>query len=235
MLVMNCPNCGMQAQVPQGVPNYLCTYCHRTFNVGGQAAPVVVVRPVTYTSGWSLYWTIRLGILAVVALISLGGWVYYKVTGHKNAAMAALDDDDDDDDWTGSKPLSCSGNDVYTVSGVKATFTSGTAIDASGNCKVTCKNCTLKAPTAVQAGGNAQVTLVGGSVDGDTSIVASGNGKVDVQGATVTGKTDKSGNGAITGLPAAPASAASSAHVAAATPAPSAAPHASPKPAGKKK
>src|SRR5215471_10370686 len=132
MLVMNCPNCNMQAQIPQGVSSYLCTYCHTNFNVGGQASPVVVVRPVTYTSGWSLYWTIRLGILAVVALVSLGGWIYYKVTGHKNAAMAAMDDDDDDDDWNGSKPLSCSGNDVITGSGVKATFTSGFAIDASG-------------------------------------------------------------------------------------------------------
>jgi hypothetical protein len=232
MLVMNCPNCGMQAQVPQGVSSYLCTYCHRSFNVGGGGGPVVVVRPVTYTSGWSLYWTLRLGIFAVVALVSLGGWIYYKVTGHKNAAMAAMDDDDDDDDWNGSKPLSCAGNDNYNLSGVKATFTSGVAIDASGNCKVTCKNCTIKAPTAVQAGGNAQITLVGGTVDGDTSIVASGNGKVDVQGATVTGKIDKSGNGTITGVTPPPA--ASSAHVAAAAPAASPS-HAPAKPAGKKK
>jgi hypothetical protein len=224
----------MQAQVPQGVSTYLCTYCHHNFNVG-HGGPVVVVRPVTYTSGWSLYWTIRLGIFALVALVSLGGWIYYKITGHKNAAMAAMDDDDDDDDdWTGSKPLSCGGNDVVNVSGVKATFTSGIAIDASGNCKVTCKNCTLKAPTAVQAGGNAQITLVGGSVEGDTSIVASGNGKVDVQGATVTGPTNKSANGTITGV--APPPAASSAHVAAAAApaAPSHAPAAKPS-AGKKK
>jgi hypothetical protein len=233
MLVMNCPNCGMQAQVPQGVSSYLCTYCHRTFNVGSQGGPVVVVRPATYTSGWSLYWTIRLGILAVAALVTLGGWIYYKVTGQKNAAMSALDDDDDDDDWTGSKPLSCGGNDVYNLSGVKATFTSGIAIDASGNCKVTCKDCTLKAPTVVQSGGNAQITLVGGSVEGDTSIVANGNGKVDVKGTSVSGKIDKSGNGTINGV--APPPAASSAHVAAAPPPAAATTHAPAKPASKKK
>jgi hypothetical protein len=233
MFVMNCPNCGMQAQVPPGVSSHLCNYCRRSFEVGGGGgggpSPVVVVH---HTSGWSLYWTIRLGILAVVALLSLGGWIYHRATGQRIAGIT----DDDDDDWSGSAPLVCSGVDDISVSGIKANFTSGSVINASGNCKVTCKDCALKAPMGIQASGNAQIVLVGGSLEGDPAINASANAKVDVKGnGKVTGPVSSSANAVITGV--APPPAASSAHAAAPSAPPAAPSHAAapPKPAAKKK
>jgi hypothetical protein len=234
MMVTRCPHCGLQAQVPPGLSTYLCTYCHRSFDAGAPGPrPVVVVH---HTSGWSMYWTIRLGIFALVALVSLAGWIYHRATGKRVAGIT----DDDDDDWNGSAPLVCAGNDEITASDIKATFTSGSAINASGNCKVTCKSCVIRAPQGIQASGNAQVVLVGGSVEGETSISASANAKVDVRGdAKVVGSVAKSGNATITGVASPPAAssapqaAASSAHVGAAASPPSHS--ASAKPSGKKK
>jgi hypothetical protein len=180
-----------------------------------------------------MYWTIRLGIFAIVALVSLGGWVYHRMTGQR---IAGVTDDDDDDDWAGSAPLVCGGNDQIDAKGVKATFTSGTAINAGGNCKVTCKDCVIKAPMGVQANGNAQIVLIGGSVEGQTAVTASGNGKVDVQGnAKVTGAVSQTGNGVITGVaaPASASAAASAPHPTASAPA-SHAPAGPAKPAKKK-
>jgi hypothetical protein len=185
-----------------------------------------------------MYWTIRVGVFALLALVSLGGWVYHRATGQRVAGIT----DDDDDDWTGSAPLECSGNEDISAEHVKATFTSGSAIRASGNCKVTCKDCSIKAPTGITAGGNAQITLVGGSVEGETSINASANAKVDVRGdAKVTGPIAQSGNATVTGV-AAPTASASAAPMAtpSAHPAASALAHKSEspggaKPAGKKK
>src|SRR5512140_1947413 len=120
MIVMNCPHCRMQAQIPPGVSPYLCGFCRRSFDVGG-GGPVIVVRPVgySYSSGYSMYWTIRLGAIAIIALVSAGGWIYHRVTGKQIAGVTDIDDDGDDS-WSGSKPLSCDANDRLTLSGVTA-------------------------------------------------------------------------------------------------------------------
>ena len=231
MIVMNCPHCGMQAQIPPGVSPYLCGFCRRSFDVGGSPVVVFHHQPVRYSSGLSLYWMIRLGAVALFGLVSLGGWIYHRATGKQIAGITDLDDDNDV--WTGSAPLTCGGADDLSFTGVTATFTSGPAITAGGNCKVTCKGCTLRAPQGIQAGGNAAIVLIGGSLEAETAIAAGGNAKVDVQGgAKVTGTVDKSGNATVTGI-APPASASVAAHA----PAPSAAPHpATPaKPPAKKK
>jgi len=234
MVVTNCPHCGMQAQIPEGISPYLCGYCRRSFKVGGGGGPSLVIRPVGYSSGYSMYWTIRLAAVAILALVSAGGWMYHRMTGKQIAGVTDLDDDNDV--WTGAKPLSCDGNDQLTFSGVTATFTAGPALSAGGNCQVTCTGCTLHAPFAVQANGNAKVVIVGGTLDGEVAIAATANASVDVRGDTkVSGTISRSGNATVTGVAPPPAASSSVAHAGASpTPPPHAAP-APAKPAGKKK
>jgi hypothetical protein len=234
MVVMSCPHCGMQAQIPDGISPYLCGFCRRSFQVGGGGGgPTIVFRPAGYSSGWSMYWTIRLAAIALVALVSAGGWIYHRMTGKQIAGVTDLDDDNDV--WTGAKPLSCDGNDQLTFTGVTATFAAGPALSAGGNCQVTCTGCTLRAPFAVQANGNAKVVIVGGTLDGQVAVAATANATVEVRGDTkVSGTVSKSGNATVTGIAAPPAASSSPvAHASAAT----APPHApaSAKPAGKKK
>jgi hypothetical protein len=229
MIVMSCPHCGMQAQIPDGISPYLCGFCRRSFDVG--AGPAVVFRPVVYGGGWSTYWTIRLAIFAVLALVSTGGWIYHRMTGKQ---IAGVTDMDDDDSWTGASPLVCGGNDQLTLSGVTATFAAGPALTAGGNCKVTCTGCTLRAPFAVQANGNAQVVIVGGVLEGEVAIAATANATVDVRGdAKVSGALSRSGSATITGVTPPSSSSSSSAVAHAMAPPPRAA--TTTKPGGKRK
>ena len=253
---LRCPTCGAAANPTPGVPMYQCPYCHTTSNLGAAMAPppppqpppqssydhdiprIVVVSPsYSYTSGWSLYWMVRLGAIAIVGIIGAGGFVYSRITGRPSPVgnMAG-----DDDFWSGKEPLMCDGNDDISVSDVKANFSAGAAIIANGNCKVTCKSCDLKAAVGVQAGGNAEVNVVDGKVEGQVAITASTNAHVNVRGnAKVVGLVNKSGNAEVTGIPAAPSATA----VAAAASAPAAHPAAkpaggtkpAPAPSGKKK
>jgi len=147
-----------------------------------------------------MYWVLRLGIAVVFLVMGSGGWAWHRLRG----------DVDDDDFWNGSEPLACDGNDEIDVRGVKATFTAGAALIASGNCHVTCKDCALKAPIAVQASGNAQVVLVNGSAEGtEASISASDNARVEVRGnATIVGSTKQVANARVVGVPPTAAAAA---------------------------
>ncbi len=253
MSTVDCSKCGAQQQSTGGQ----CHYCGASLptpppayqpppppqNYSAPQVPqIIVIRQSnpSYSTGssFSWYWTMRLGVAGIFIFMSAGGWLWHKLTGQKApAAIAALSDDDGDDAWDGKTPLSCAGNDDIKVTGVKATFTAGSAITASGNCHVTCTDCTLKAPTAVEATGNGGVTLINGSAEGtEASLVASGNGEIDVKGnATIVGPTKHSANGRVSGVPAAVASAATAAHPAASPHAAHGAPSAAPSASAKKK
>ena len=196
---------------------------------------VIVVHHGGGPSFFSAYWMIRLGIVALVLLGSGGRWAFH----HFGAGSTG--------DWSGRQPLVCAGDDQIDAYDVKASFGGGTAILASGNCQVTCRNCSLTAATVVQAEGDAHVTLTGGSISGtQASVVVSGDATVDVAGCGVTGAARKSGDGTINGmtvaapvaaaaappLPTAPAAAAVHAPAPAAHPAAPLAPslHAAPPP-----
>ena len=226
-----CPKCGASVQPPPG-PSAQCPSCRNYFPVNGtqtqppqpygqpppqqygqpppqyppqpdsQEAPRVIV--VHHgLGGYSSYWMIRLGIVAVFVLMSGAGWVYHRITGSSATAGVGAGIGLDDD-WDGKQPLTCDENDQVEVDGVKATFSAGAAIIASGNCHLTCKDCTLKAPFAVQASGNAKVVLVNGSAEGtDTSLSATENAIIDVRGnAKVIGPTKQSGNAKVSGVTA---------------------------------
>lgn len=107
--------------------------------------------------------------------------------------------------WDGKAPYKCMGNDSAVITGVTANITSGPAVDASGNCKVTFKDCNITTDRGVSASGNAEVTLEGGELKAsDTAIEGSGAAKVDVKGTKVTGKVKQSGGAKITGVPVTP-------------------------------
>jgi hypothetical protein len=95
--------------------------------------------------------------------------------------------------WDGKTTLECSGNDELSFEDCTATL-SGTAVLASGNCRLHLKRCTIVADTAIEAGGNARVLVEGGTVEGkQLAVDAGGNAVVEVRGA-LTGKVKRSGN-----------------------------------------
>jgi len=198
MQAQNCPRCGAAAQIPPGVYSYECIYCKTPFQLAAPPAPepeppprvIVVDHGASYRSGWSMYWMLRFGVAVIALVVTTGGWAWHRLRG------------DDDDIWDGTEPLACDGNDEFDVAGIKATFTAGAALIASGNCHVTCKDCALKAPIAVQASGNAQIILVNGSAEGtEASISASDNARVEVRGnASIIGSTKQVANAKIVGV-----------------------------------
>jgi hypothetical protein len=148
--------------------------------------------------------SIVMAVMVVGILAALG--IYFAYAWHKSggldgnptaagAAAAAAK-------WDGSSTFSCAGNDNVALSGVTATFKSGDAIDASGNCHVTLTGMNLTAPTVISASGNAVVVVTGGAITGSSAAIdAEGNSKVTVVGAKVTCKVTKAGNGTVTGAP----------------------------------
>jgi len=103
---------------------------------------------------------------------------------------------------TVSKTFECTGNDQMVVKGKTFTVAGGPAIDASGNCHLTVKDCTITGE-GIHAAGNAQVTLSGGAINAPapaTAIDASGNAKVIAQGTVVSGTVNKSGNAKVEGV-----------------------------------
>ncbi|MFO0611710.1 MAG: hypothetical protein U0414_03915 [Polyangiaceae bacterium] len=109
------------------------------------------------------------------------------------------------DAWDGKSPYSCSGNADKTITGVTANITKGPAITASGNCKVTFKDCSITTDEGVVASGNATVNLEGGELKASgKAIDATGNAHVFVKGAKVSGKVTTSGNGKVDGVPTTP-------------------------------
>ena len=251
----NCPKCGAAVKAEPNAASYTCPYCKHTLQLevakpapppgygpppaGGYGPPPQVIvfhnnsspTPIVYSggSGFGAYWTFRLIVAVVVISISGGGWLIRRfVRGSTGVGLAG-----DLGGWDGTSPLMCGGNDQIDVSGINATFTSGSAILAGGNCHVTCRDCTLKAPVGVEAGGNAQVTIMNGSVPGtDAALSAGGNATINVLGnATVVGTTRKGGNASVTGVTAAQPAAVAPPHPVAVTIPPATTQAPGPKPA----
>lgn len=94
--------------------------------------------------------------------------------------------------WNGKEPLTCSGNDWIVADHVQAKFSKGIAIEASGNCNVTCKDCKLSAPTVIKARENAHIHLDHGSADGDVFSEVDDNADVSIDHTKTTGATHDS-------------------------------------------
>ncbi|MFK7992206.1 MAG: hypothetical protein AB8I08_39670 [Sandaracinaceae bacterium] len=61
--------------------------------------------------------------------------------------------------WDGRSPLRCGGNERVTGSGLTATFESGPAIHAEGECEVRLRDVNVSGPTGIVAAGSAQVIV----------------------------------------------------------------------------
>ncbi|MFO0618236.1 MAG: hypothetical protein U0414_36925 [Polyangiaceae bacterium] len=217
---MNCPHCGAPAQAHPQQPTVECRYCRKQFANPAAAAPpppqqihhhhyapppqpyppqgqVVFVQPPTFdnvpvivaTGGGSM---VAVAIGGVLLVAGVGAAIFFMRGNLMGPGSTS---------WDGKSPYSCSVNENVKFENVKATFTSGTAITAGGNCHVECVNCTIKAPTAAKADGNARIKFTGGTIEGTTtSFDASGNGQVEAAGdAKVIGPGKRSANGKIIG------------------------------------
>lgn len=212
-----CPNCGAPAQVQPGQTLVTCPYCQRSFELPAAAPPpqiverVVVVEPAALSPATAGVAPRRrasgCGLVAFVPLLGMaiaGYAVYHAVnpTAALPGAVSALVHP-----WDGSSPLVCGGDQRIEAHDVRAIFATGTAIDAGGDCHVTCTHCTLQAPVAISAGGDAQIVLVDSRVEGSTqAIVAGGDATVKVTGeSSVTGAVVKGGDAQVVVPPRAPA------------------------------
>ncbi len=137
-------------------------------------------------------------ILAVIVLIV--GWRIYAKTADamsgqptKTAQKVVA--------WDGTKPLTCVSKNMKVV-GTTATLASGTAIRATGNCKLTLMNVNVSAPTALSVSGASLVIIEGGSLTGSkVAISALGKkAKVQIRGAKITGKVNKIGGAVVEGM-----------------------------------
>lgn len=256
MNAVTCPHCGAPPPpgfvVPAGPTGYRCAYCNQTSTLPGsapaasqapqppQTGPIYIVNfhgsddddddddydhyvppPVVYRPS-------RTWIIWVVLVVLFGGggtgvWRYRRGSVGQQilSGMSAQG-------WDGNSPLVCSGNDDIQLSSIDANLSAGTAIQASGNCKVRCTDCTITAPVAIDATGNAEVVIMNGAVKGTTTLAnASGNAHVTIAGnVTASGPTTHSGSGSVT-APAQPKEPAAKEPVAAKTPAQQPAPAAS--------
>lgn len=136
---------------------------------------------------------------AVLAALIVGGTIWYlkrtvkKAVEQPSASAAAASK------WDGKSPLTCTGSDEVTITGVTAKL-DGTAVTASGGCKLTLENVDITAPKGIEAGGNAIVTVTGGSITAtDMAAQALGNAQVTFKGTKVSGKTKALGGAKITG------------------------------------
>jgi len=116
----------------------------------------------------------------------------------------------------------CSGNDVVSLTGKTLALPSGVPVSARDHCRLTLVACTVSGATAVEASGNARVTVQGGSVtgvgpgvsladnavlessrasiSGEGAITAANNARARLVASTVTGgrvAVDASGNASV--------------------------------------
>jgi hypothetical protein len=196
---------GAPEPAPQAGPTFIVVHTHT--DDGDQAGPRPSSPAVAHANvAHRMSWLVWLG--AVLLLTMGGGGAAFLRCGKHSALLSKLV-------WDGSEPLVCSSNDDIAVTSVAASFSSGSAIQASGNCHVRCTDCTITAPTAIEASGNAQITLVNGTIRG-TSVLAdaTGNARVTISGnVTVAGRVRESGSAKVSAPPPAaePATAASAA------------------------
>lgn len=219
---MNCPHCGAPAQPPPpNQPSIECRYCRRQFANPAMAAPPqpqqihhhhygppqhyqqppqhIYVQPPIHvdhvpimvaTGGGGIA---ALAIGGVVLAAGIGAAVFFARGNFAGRGSSS---------WDGKSPYSCSVNEDVKFENVKATFTSGTAITAGGNCHVECVNCTIKAPIAARAEGNGRIKFTGGTIEGTTtSFDATSNGQIEAAGdAKVIGQPKRSSNGKVIGV-----------------------------------
>ena len=197
------PGAGMQQQPQQPQHNMAAG----TFDMGGGQQLHVKINgktPEGYLKdkassmiwGW-IIGAVIIGIM-VIGGLGFGAYLYFQVKSESaggaaagKAAAAAT--------WDGKSTFECKGNDVVSLTGVKANV-SGTAIRASANCQLTLVGVDITSATGIEASANAKVTMTGGSIKATAnSVVASGGSKVDCVGTTVTGKSKASGAAKITG------------------------------------
>lgn len=136
---------------------------------------------------------------ALIAALIVGGTIWYLKRTVKKAVEQPSASATAAAKWDGKSPLTCSGSDEVTISGVTAKL-DGTAVTASGGCKLTLENVDITAAKGIEAGGNAVVTVTGGSITAtDLAAQALGNAQITFKGTKVSGKTKKLGGATITG------------------------------------
>jgi hypothetical protein len=147
-------------------------------------------------SGW-IWGLFIMGLLLICAVI-FGIYLFYSgaLTGttplSKNAVAAQ---------WDGKATFTCRGNESLILSGVSAAL-NVTAIEATGNCKLTLTQMILIAPTVIEAKGNATVLIQRSTLNGTTATInASANAVVSLSETQLSGPTKKSGTASINGLP----------------------------------
>jgi hypothetical protein len=152
-----------------------------------------------------IWYGIGCAILGVVvlALAGLGFYIWSEAKSGSSAATTpnkATSGDAEDVVWDGKSEFSCGGSKNVRIKGVTAKLDSGTAINASGGCRVELVNCDITAPVGIQALANAVVVVKGGKVNGkDAAAKALGNAKVTFEGTAVTGKKSALGAAKIEG------------------------------------
>ena len=100
--------------------------------------------------------------------------------------------------WRGRSTYRCSkGN--KKISNIKASFSEGVAIQASGSCRLSLINVSIEAPVVIQARNDAQVYVIGGAITGTThSIEVAGDARVTMKkAARLRGALNKTGNGRV--------------------------------------
>ena len=171
--------------------------------------PIIVVAPgastdVASTVARSAAWSLASFAFVPILVLFIGGMATFMVRSHRASAISAgVGAGLTGGGWAGGTPLQCGGNDSIDASDVTVAFSSGSAIDAGGNCHVTCTRCTIKAPVAISAGGNAEITLIDSHVEGSqTGVEAGGNAQVKFAGnSTLVGSVSKGGNAQVMAPP----------------------------------
>jgi hypothetical protein len=186
---LQCPECGAPANIQPGTNVYHCNFCHSSLAIEHTAAepprppvsPAVFFQPAPNLSALRAAVPKRSGGGAgcfIVGGVLLIGGVAAGVALFMNGTIGP---------WNGKTPLVCSGNERIVVDHVNASFPKGVAIDASGNCSVSCKDCQLSARTVIRARENATVHLDHGTADGTVFYETRDNADVSIDHTKTTG------------------------------------------------
>jgi hypothetical protein len=175
-----------------------------TFDMGGGAQLEVQIdgkSPENFVKDKAsqMIWGWIIGaIIIVVMLLTLGGFGIYVYMQAKSGTTSSAGGKAAAGAWNGKSTFECSGNDVVSLTGVKATA----GVKASGNCQLSMVGVSITAPVGIEAAGASKVTMTGGSITASqSSVVASAAAHVDLVGTTVTGKSKVSGAAKVTGAP----------------------------------
>ena len=177
-----------------------------TFDLGGGHQLEVQINgktPENYlkdkASGMIFGWILGAVMLGIVVLTVVGFGIYIYVVAKDDSSPASAAKAAAAAKWDGKSTFECGGNDVVTLTGVKAQV-ADTAVRASGNCTLTLVNVELTAPVGIEAGASAKVKMTGGSIKATTEAVsATANASVAFVGTNVAGKVKTLGNAKVSG------------------------------------